>query len=80
MSAEQETQMLGLEGELAADTGGQRKAEVIAALQDCAREIKRTLDAGVAPAQFAGLQAQMEGFDAAVSVVETIWKRHHPNA
>jgi hypothetical protein len=73
-----EPDWLPLEAELRDDADGARRDALIADLRERAADLKRRMDAGVAPAEFDGLARRHRGLTAAAQVVELVWRRHHP--
>ena len=67
--------MLALEESLAADTGGTLRDELVGRFADQARQVKRTLDAGVPPAEYQTLSKLLAAYEAAGQVVAKAWNR-----
>ncbi len=73
----EEKGMLKLEDDLAADSAGAFKAEVMERLQAAFAENKRVMDAGAPPSQFARLNELSSALEAAQRVVEGVWENAH---
>lgn len=63
---------------LADDDRGVERDALIEKLDDCARSIKRKMDVGVSPGEFAQLDRLRAGLAAATQVVAAVWRRYHP--
>lgn len=72
-----ETDLLEIQATLRADESGTARAALDRWLEDAGRTIKRKLDIGVAPAEFAALSAMHGATEAAREVVATAWSRLH---
>lgn len=66
-----------IERRLRDDAEGRERDVLLERMDEAARSVKRRMDAGVAPAEFAGLNAVYNGFEAAHQVVETVWRARH---
>lgn len=69
---------LELQERLHADAAGVARAALDQRLDELAARLKRALDAGAAPAEFARLQALHDAAAAARDVIQTVWRRYHP--
>jgi len=69
-----------VERKLKEDAGGAQRDALVNSLEAEAAVIKRKLDAGVAPKEFADLDVMYKAFEAAALVVDRVWRRHHPAA
>ena len=70
--------LLALEEALRADEGGRLKQSLRDEIDQYRGQVRRTLDAGVPPAQFQALSRWLVALDAAGEVVEAVWRRQHP--
>jgi hypothetical protein len=70
--------MLDLEGRLIADAGGAYRDSVVNSLATERAAIRRTMDAGLAPAEFDAAGKLLSGIDAATRAVQVLWKTAHP--
>lgn len=66
-----------IERRLRDDADGRERDTLLSRIDEAAHTIKRRLDAGVAPAEFAGLNTVYNGFEAAREVVEKVWRSSH---
>ncbi len=73
----EEMVMLTLEEKLAADSDGVFKTQLVEQLQTALVENRRTMDAGVPPAEFARLNKLVTALEAAQTVVDGVWGRLH---
>lgn len=60
------------------DEQGVERDALLQKLADNARGIKRQIDAGVTPGEFARLDKIRQGLEAATEVVITTWRLYHP--
>jgi hypothetical protein len=67
-----------LERRLRDDAQGGERDTLLRSLEDQASRVRRQLDAGVPPAEFARLKRVSEGIIAAIEVVNLVWRRYHP--
>ncbi len=67
-----------VEQRLKQDAGGAERDALVNSLEAQAAGIKRKMDAGVAPKEFADLDVMYKAFEAAALVVNILWRRHHP--
>lgn len=67
-----------LERLLRDDARGSERDTLLGSLEERARRVKRQLDAGVPPAEFARLQRVSAGIAAAIDVVDLVWRNYHP--
>ena len=59
------------------DDRGMEKDALLQTLGDAAHGIKRQLDAGVTPSEFARLDQVRRGLEAAAEVVMQVWRQYH---
>ncbi|MEE4377514.1 MAG: EscE/YscE/SsaE family type III secretion system needle protein co-chaperone [Candidatus Competibacteraceae bacterium] len=76
--AEKNEPWLPVEQTLKEDANGEERDALMNRLQDQARTIKRKMDAGVTPKEFAELDTLHKAFETASQVVAIIWRRYHP--
>ncbi len=62
------------------DVGGAERDSLVNSLEKEAAGIKRNMDAGIAPSEFADLDAVHKAFEAAVRVVDAVSRRHQAAA
>lgn len=60
------------------DEQGRERDALLQKLADSTKGIKRQMDAGVTPSQFARLDKIRQGLEAATEVVINLWQRYHP--
>ncbi len=75
-----EVDFLEMQERLRADTDGSERTAIDERLEQLAARLKRRLDAGVPPAEFARLQALHDAAEAARGAVESAWRRYHPGS
>ncbi|EXJ15663.1 EscE/YscE/SsaE family type III secretion system needle protein co-chaperone [Imhoffiella purpurea] len=68
-----------IERRLMDDQDGRERDGIQSRLEEAARPLKRQLDAGVTPAEFARLNAVLEGLEAGRDLVMQVWRAHHPS-
>lgn len=64
--------------QLMEDDKGVKRDALLQNLADNIRGVKRQMDAGVTPAEFARLDKIRQGLEAATEVVATAWRLYHP--
>lgn len=79
MSNPAELSLLPLEDELRADTNGQHKQQLQQTFAQQAQQIKRLMDKGVTPQEFARLEQLQAALQAGDSALDKIWTRFHPS-
>lgn len=62
------------------DEQGVERDALLEKLADSLRGIRRRMDAGVTPGEFAQLDKVRQGLEAAIVVVVNLWRRHHPES
>jgi hypothetical protein len=67
----------GIEQRLRDDIDGHERDALLQRLDTAARAVKRRMDAGATPAEFAELNTIYHGFESASKVVETVWRSSH---
>lgn len=67
-----------IQQQLMEDEQGVARDALLQKLEHCARSIKRQMDAGVAPSEFARLNLLHQGFEAAIQIVADVWRRRYP--
>lgn len=72
-----ETSILNLETDLREDNNGAYKNALMDEFTQAADKVKKTLNRGVKPDEYAQLNALLNAIEAARSVVEITWKRLH---
>lgn len=72
--------LLDIQTRLRADGDGAERRRVRDALDELRRQLKRRMDAGVAPAEFRAIEALSDAAGAAGDVVDAAWRRYHPGA
>jgi hypothetical protein len=77
MSTPAEQDLLDIQAKLRADEAGTERAALQQRLQDLQATLKRKLDAGVPPAEFAVLNGLADAAAAADEVVGAAWTRLH---
>ncbi|MEZ5581696.1 MAG: EscE/YscE/SsaE family type III secretion system needle protein co-chaperone [Candidatus Competibacteraceae bacterium] len=77
--AEKNEPWLPVEVKLKDDGNGLERDALMNRLQDQARAIRRKIDAGVTPQEFAELDTLYKAFETAGQVIAIIWRRHHPS-
>ena len=60
------------------DERGVERDALLQKLADSARGVKRQMDAGVTPSEFARLDKVRQGLEAATEVVTNVWRLYHP--
>lgn len=76
-SQDQDEPWFEIERRLRDDAQGRERDALLQRLEEMARGVKRRMDAGATPAEFAGLNAIHQGFESARAVVETVWRSSH---
>ncbi len=66
-----------LEQRLSADETGAARDDAQRRLEQEAAALKRKMDSGASPTEFADLQKQYEGVQAAAEMIAFLWKHHH---
>lgn len=69
---------LPLEKRLRADAEGTERDALVQRIDAFATEIKKQMDSGVSPEEFARLSTLHEGLAGALRVVGKVWQRAHP--
>lgn len=64
--------------QLMEDERGVERDALLEKLADSIRGIKRQMDAGVTPSEFANLNKVRQGLEAATEVVAKVWRAYHP--
>lgn len=64
--------------QLMEDERGVERDALLEKLADSIRGIKRQMDAGVTPSEFANLNKVRQGLEAATEVVTKVWRAYHP--
>ncbi|HOB61157.1 MAG TPA: EscE/YscE/SsaE family type III secretion system needle protein co-chaperone [Candidatus Competibacteraceae bacterium] len=64
--------------QLMEDERGTERDALLEKLADSMRAIKRQMDAGVTPSEFATLNKVRQGLEAATEVVTKVWRAYHP--
>jgi hypothetical protein len=75
--AEKNEPWLPLEIRLKGDENGVERDALVSRFQEQAQTIKRKMDAGVTPREFAELDTLHKAFENAKQVVTVVWLRHH---
>ncbi len=76
----EETDLLDIQTTLRADTSGVARAALDRRLEESGLLLKRQMDAGVAPADFASLSAMHSATEVAREIVAVAWKGMHGNS
>ncbi|MEI6986579.1 MAG: hypothetical protein WCK65_10655 [Rhodospirillaceae bacterium] len=71
--------ILDLEEQMQHDTNGSLRDRLTGEFVDATKRIKRTMDGGVLPTEFVILSKLVAAYDAAVTVVTTVWNSIHGN-
>ncbi len=69
---------LPLEKGLRADVTGSERDAILKRIDTYAADIKRRMDSGASPDEFARLSGLHEALAAATRVVDRVWQRAHP--
>lgn len=77
MTKPDETDLLDLQASLRADSDGHERIALERRLDDAGKAIKRKMDGGVAPPEFATLSSMLGATEAAREIVTTAWSRFH---
>lgn len=67
-----------IQQQLMDDDRGMAKDALLQKLASAANSVKRQLDAGVTPSEFARLDKVRRGLEAATEVVAQVWGQYHP--
>lgn len=78
MNEESNAPWFPVQQQLMDDERGVERDTLLQKLERCARSVKRQMDAGVTPGEFARLDKLRQGLDAAAVVVAHVWRRYHP--
>lgn len=80
---EEETQermaLLDMEKALQDDENGDHCKQLDQSLNDYGQQLKRRLDQGLPPDEYAATERLFQAVDAARRTVNTVWKGMHPN-
>lgn len=74
---EQAIDLLALEEALRNDDDGSLHNKLLSEYNERARQLKRTIDAGVTSAEFERLQKLRLAMEAAATTVDRLWQRFH---
>lgn len=66
-----------IERRLRDDPDGLERDALRQRLDEAVRSLKRRMDMGVPPTEFAGLERIQGGLAAAIEVIERVWRLHH---
>jgi hypothetical protein len=77
MKNENKLVLIDMETGLAKDHAGMYKKEVLQKLIDAKTELKRRMDKGLDPEEYAPLNAFKGSLDAAYSIVDRLWNSQH---
>jgi hypothetical protein len=69
--------LVEMEDRLAADSAGSYRDEIVARFNQQLLELKREIDAGLAPADFDAAQKLKSALSAGVAVVDKVWQGLH---
>jgi type III secretion system YseE family protein len=69
--------LVEMEERLAGDAAGTYRDQIVARFNNQLQDLKRQIDAGLAPADFEVAQKLNSALTAAVAVVDKVWQRLH---
>lgn len=69
--------LIDMETGLAKDHSGMYKKEVLQKLIDAKTQLKGRMDKGIAPEEYAPLNAFRDSLDAAYAIVDRLWNSKH---
>jgi len=69
--------VFGLERNIADDADGTYKTEILELLGGFQRELRRAIDVGMPPDEYAVSEELSKGIDAAAQVINRLWSRLH---